>query len=141
MACRVKVKLRRGNRVIETIALLNSGFESDAPDIVVPINIAEKLSLWPPRNSSTVVLETGGGDTTNPYYHQCVELELVLDDREPKKLLVNVIVNPYVDEVALSDYVAGELGIVLLDFKEGLWRLRDDPSDKVRRSAERVSVR
>ena len=30
---------------------------------------------------------------------------------------MNLIVNPYLDEVAISDYVASELGIVLLDIK------------------------
>ncbi|RLF24993.1 MAG: hypothetical protein DRM97_02675 [Thermoprotei archaeon] len=139
MACRVKIKLKRGDKIIETIALLNSGFESDEPDIIVPTSIAEELDLWPPRPSSTIVLETGGGETANPYYPDSAELELVLEDREPKKLRVNIIVNPYVDEVALSDYVISQLGIVLLDFKEGIWRLKDDPPDKMRRSEQRRS--
>ena len=39
---------------------------------------------------------------------------------------VNIIVSPYVDEVIISDYVASELGVILLDFKKGLWRLADD---------------
>ena len=134
MACRVKVRVRVGGLVVEEAALLNSGFESDEPDIVVPVEVAKLLGLWPPRSASTAILETGGGETANPYYRACAELELVLEDRESRKLRVNVIVNPHVDEVVVSDYVAGELGIVLLDFKRGLWRLNDDPPLKVRKS-------
>jgi hypothetical protein len=29
------------------------------------------------------------------------------------------------------------LGVILLDFKKGEWRLRDDPEDKVRESIKR----
>ncbi|MGC9104422.1 MAG: hypothetical protein ACP5JF_06500 [Candidatus Methanodesulfokora sp.] len=42
--------------------------------------------------------------------------------------------NPHVDEIVISDYVAGALGIMLLDFKRGFWRLSDDPQDVIRRS-------
>jgi hypothetical protein len=128
MACRVKIKIRRENKIIETIALLNSGFESDALDI------AKKLGLWPPHSTTTAILDTGGGETVNPYYEFCAELELILEDKESKKIKVNIIVNSYIDEVAISDCVASELGIMLLDFKKGLWRLKDDPLEKIRES-------
>jgi len=134
MACRVKIKIRRENKIIETIALLNSGFESDALDIAVPIDIAKKLGLWPPHSTTTAILDTGGGETVNPYYEFCAELELILEDKESKKIKVNIIVNSYIDEVAISDCVASELGIMLLDFKKGLWRLKDDPLEKIRES-------
>jgi hypothetical protein len=47
---------------------------------------------------------------------------------------VNIIVSPYVDEVIISDYVASELGVMLLDFKKGLWRLADDDPQTLRLS-------
>ncbi|MEM1546671.1 MAG: hypothetical protein QXP91_09445 [Candidatus Methanomethylicia archaeon] len=47
---------------------------------------------------------------------------------------MSIIVNPYIDEIVISDYVASELGIILLDFRKGLWRLRDAPLEKVRES-------
>lgn len=138
MACRVKVRIKVSEKVIETTALVNSGFETDTPDIVIPLTIAEELGLWPPKSSVSAVLDTGGGEVITPYYENCGELELVLEDREPKRVRVNIVVNPYVDEVALSDYVSSELGIVLLDIKRGLWRLVDDPVDKVRESAKKI---
>ncbi|MCU7786848.1 hypothetical protein ODS41_02755 [Pyrobaculum sp. 3827-6] len=42
--------------------------------------------------------------------------------------------NPYIDVVLISDFLAGELGIVILDAKRGLWQFRDE--DAVRPSAE-----
>jgi hypothetical protein len=58
MVCRVKVVIRREHGVVEASALLNSGFESDEPDIVIPVSIAEKLHLWPPKSTMSTLLET-----------------------------------------------------------------------------------
>ncbi len=132
MVCRVKVKINVKDKIVKIKALVNSGFESDAPDIAIPVGLARKLNLWPPQTRSTAVLDTGGGEVVSPYYENCGELELILEDRENKRIKVNIIVNPHIDEVALSDYVASEFGIILLDLKKGLWRLKDDPPDKVR---------
>jgi len=132
MVCRVKVRVRVKDKVVENRALVNSGFEADAPDIVIPTNIARQLNLWPPRTNITAILDTGGGEVVNPYYENCGILELILDDRENIRIKVNIIVNPHIDEIALSDYVSSLLGIVLLDIKKGLWKLKDDPTEKVR---------
>lgn len=132
MGCRVRVRIKCGSRVVETSALVNSGFETDAPDIIVPLELAKKLGLWPPRELSYTVLETGGGEVSAVYLESVAELELVLLDREPRKCLVNVIINPHVHEVVLSDYVSAHLGIVLLNIKKGLWKLEDDPIGLIR---------
>lgn len=69
-----------------------------------------------------------------PYYISCGVLELVLPDRRSKAIKISIIVNPHVDEVMMSDYAVSELGIMLLDFKKGLWRLVDDPPQALRSS-------
>jgi len=43
MVCRVRIK--HNNNVVETSALVNSDFESDAPDIIIPIEVAKRLGL------------------------------------------------------------------------------------------------
>jgi hypothetical protein len=134
LACRVKVRLITKDRVVEGVALVNSGFEADSPDIVVPLSIAKELGLWPPKTSTIVSIETGGGEITLPYYTSCCKLELVLPDRHSKVIDVNIIVNPHIDEILISDYVASEFGITLLDLRRGLWRLSDDPPNIIRYS-------
>ncbi len=39
MAVRVRVRLRRGTIEVATTALINSGFETDTPDIAIPIKL------------------------------------------------------------------------------------------------------
>ncbi len=135
MVCRVLIKLVKDDKEVKTKALLNSGFEANTPDIAIPINIAKQLDLWPPReDAKPAIIETGGGETSAIYYEEVVKLYLILGDREPKVVDVNVIVNPHIREVLISDYVASQLGVILLDFKKGYWRLSDDPPNKIRSS-------
>ena len=134
MACRVKVRLITKDRVVEGVALVNSGFEADSPDIVVPLSIAKELGLWPPKTNTIASIETGAGEITLPYYTSCCKLELVLPDRHSKVIDVNIIVNPHIDEILISDYVASEFSITLLDLRRGLWRLSDDPPNIIRYS-------
>jgi len=49
MAVRVKIRPRAGSREVVTSALVNTGFESPAPDVAVPTAIAKALGLWPPQ--------------------------------------------------------------------------------------------
>jgi hypothetical protein len=102
VVCRVKVRLKVKDRVFEGGTLLNSGFEADTPDIIVPVHIARDLKLWPPSTEAVVTLETGGGEVTLPYYTSHATLELILPDRRSKIVNVNIIVSPYVDEVILK---------------------------------------
>ena len=44
---RLEMKSRCTERTLEVIALLNSGFETETPQLLVPIAVAEKLGLWP----------------------------------------------------------------------------------------------
>lgn len=134
MAIRIRVRLRGERGEVEAAALVNSGFETDTPDIVAPLALARRLGLWPMAKGELVELETGGGEAIAFMVRDAVTLESV--DRPDKAVRVNVIITGHVREVLISDYVAGELGIVALDFRRGLWRFSDE--DVVRRSEPRL---
>ncbi|MCR6692033.1 MAG: hypothetical protein MRT15_06565 [archaeon YNP-LCB-003-016] len=40
--------------MLETVALVNTGFETPNPQILLPVKAAEKLGIWPnlPRDAS-----------------------------------------------------------------------------------------
>lgn len=124
MALRIKIKLKYKEKELTTIALVNSGFITETPDIAIPLEIAKKLKIWPLEKGEIIELSTGGGEVEAFMVREAVVLESA--DRPDKRFKVNVIINNYIDEVLLSDYVAGELGIVILDLKKGLWRFSDE---------------
>ncbi|MEM2528672.1 MAG: hypothetical protein QW438_03575 [Ignisphaera sp.] len=45
-------------RAIEMVALLNSGFEAPTPQLLISIDMAKALDLWPPEDAYEVILET-----------------------------------------------------------------------------------
>ena len=48
MVVRVKVRIERSGKVVETSALANSGYEAETPQLLIPIPLAETLGLWLP---------------------------------------------------------------------------------------------
>jgi len=136
MGVRVRVKIEVGDRSVELPALLNSGFESDEPDVVVPVSVAEALGLWPPHSFRLEEVATAGGDVRVFVFPRQGRIRLLLGTDYEPEITCNILVNPHVDEVLLSDYVIDELGIVVLSFRRGLWRHKEDPEGTVRQSEQ-----
>jgi hypothetical protein len=44
----VMVRIARNGKEIVASALANSGYESETPQVLLPIEAAEILNLWPP---------------------------------------------------------------------------------------------
>ena len=139
MGVRVKVRIGVGSRSIELPALLNSGFESNEPDVVIPVRVAETLGLWPPRGFRLEEVATAGGDVRIFVLPRQGRIRLLLGTNYEPEIACNILINPYVDEVLLSDYVIDELGIVVLSFRRGLWRHKEDPEGTVRQSEQGIS--
>lgn len=137
MAVRVRVRLRtKEGREELTVALVNSGFESDRPQILIPISLARRLGLW-----DRVLIEGGfqlfgtvAGPTRLYVLPSSLYVSIVEDDVETETVLSDAVISEIEREVLISDYLAGLLGIAVEDFREGLWRLRSDGSNRVRRS-------
>ncbi|MGB9631227.1 MAG: hypothetical protein ACP5KE_06190 [Candidatus Methanodesulfokora sp.] len=134
MGIRVKVRLRVGEKDAVVSALVNSGFESNEPDICIPLALAEELGVWPSQRVESEEASTAGGEVPVFRVPVSAELQLVLNDKLGEKIQCNIVVNPYVDEVLLSDYVTDELKIIPISFRRGLWRHEKDPAEVIRES-------
>jgi len=135
MGVRVKVKIIVNGREVVTSALVNSGFESDSPDICIPTELARYLGLWPSREVESVETLTAGGEAT-VYVLGKGRLQLLVNSEVKVEIECNLIMNPHIDEVLLSDYVIDELGIIIISFRKGLWRHVSDSPSTIRSSVE-----
>jgi hypothetical protein len=61
MVVRLRLRINVGEKSAEAVALLKSGYEAPTPQLLIPIELAAKLGLWPPQEASEVTLETAGG--------------------------------------------------------------------------------
>ena len=62
------------------------------------------------------------------------KVTLIESDRTVGEVIADLVISPFEREVLLSDALCEELGIMILSMKRGLWKLKDDPIDKIRTS-------
>jgi hypothetical protein len=137
MAVRVRLRLRSktSQETIETSALVNSGFEAESPQLLIPTSLARRLSLYPPPPTSSIIeIGTAGGPVRVFLVRETLQAWVTTGDREVGPKLVDVLISPTEEEVLISDVLAEEFGIVILAAGSGKWRFIDDPPDKVRYS-------
>jgi hypothetical protein len=137
MAVRIKLKLkpRTSEETVVASALINSGFETDSPQLLIPVELARRLVLYPPPITSSIIeVGTAGGPSRVLLVREALEVWAVTDDREVGPKLVDVLISLIEEEVLVNDKLTEELGIILLAAGSGKWRFIDDPADKVRYS-------
>jgi hypothetical protein len=140
VAVRIKLKLksRTTSRELRVNALVNSGFETLRPQLLVPVRVAEYLGLWPIISREYAVKDymTAGGPVR--MYLLVDEVEVSVDVEYASNTVVSdLVISTIEDEVLISDKLAGRLGVVVYDFAEGIWRLNTDPENVRRRSVEK----
>jgi hypothetical protein len=135
LAVRLKLRISREGKSVEVIALLNSGYEADTPQLMIPVWLAKELKLWPPPPESLErVFDTAGGPLRVWVVRRAAKVKVVASGAESKEVLVDLVISQLADEPLISDLLAGELEIAVEDFARGLWRFRWEPKDSLRPS-------
>jgi len=132
---RLKLRIRVGDRAVEAVALLNSGYEAPTPQLLIPVSLAHELGLWPPTNAVDVELDTAGCPLRAWLYPRTASVKVLAEDAGSREVLTVIVVSPLADEPLISDMLAEELEIAVESFGRGLWRFRWESSGKLRRSA------
>lgn len=135
MGVRVRLRLETTQRSVETSALINSGFESTEPEVIVPPSLAEELGLAPSSELSSYSV-AGGGSISAIRSSTPIKVALVLEDRETATVEAIASILPGENEVIVSDRLAHELALVILDPFNGTWCLRDELGVKERQSSK-----
>lgn len=137
MAIRLRLRLRRGDRSVDVIALVNSGYETAEPEILLPSHIAEELGLLPSLPSGSMIKEyvlADGSVARLIRIPRTLRISIVEEDGVFGDVEASAVISDRADEVLISDKLAGRLGIVALDFAEGLWCFKNELGEKIRRS-------
>ena len=135
MVVRVRLKVKRGDKEIEVVAVANSGYESPDPQLLVPKSVARELGLWPPPPEAIeTIYDTAGGPLRVWYIPRSVRVSVVTPDYVSEEVLADLVISPLADEVLMSDMLIEALGIVIEAAGRGLWRFRWEPKEKLRPS-------
>ncbi len=137
MAVRLRVRLEREGRSVETVALVNSGYEARGPEILVPAHIARELGTYPQLPPGSEVMEyvlADGSRSKMIRVKGAVRVSLVAEDRVEGPVTADLVIAEGAEEALISDKLADELGIAIIAVGEGLWCFRDELGRRVRRS-------
>jgi len=98
LVVRVRLRIRTvDGRSAECVATLSSGFAAPTPQLIVPVDVAERLGLKP-EEAVVVELETTGGPAKALFYPRKAFVKVVAGDAESKGVLVDIIALPTVRE-------------------------------------------
>lgn len=138
VAVRVKLRIRsryEPSREVVTSALVSSAFEVDTPQILIPVRLARELDLYSKLIEARIEsYATVAGPIRVYILPSSLDVWLVEPDKETDRVVCDAVISDTESEVLISDYLAGELGIIVEDFRRGVWRLSSDPLDKKRSS-------
>ncbi|MEM4488491.1 MAG: hypothetical protein QXK88_06820 [Desulfurococcaceae archaeon] len=106
--------------------MVNSGFEAETPQLLVPRPLASTLNLWPPPPEAQLVeVGTAGGPVRNYLVPRALYVYVETGDRRVGPVECDAMISLLEYEVLISDRLGGELGIVILDLR-GKWRFTDE---------------
>ena len=131
MAVRIKIEIQALNKPskVEAIVLLNSGFESENPDILLPSRVAELLGFLPdlPVSAVTNTYETAGGYELKVHFlEDSVKIKVLTEDKKNSLVLLSTVISVQEREVILSDNAIEKLGIVIESPASGEWRFKGE---------------
>lgn len=135
MGVRVKVRISI-NKPIECVALANSGFETDTPQILIPTNflLKNRINIKKLRKPETLEYDTAGGPIIMYVYHQACTVRVIENDKTSQDVITDLVISPIEREAIMSDALIEELGILIISPRKGLWKFSDDPPGKIRQS-------
>ena len=135
---RVKIKLTplKAGSSLEVNSLLNTGYGSEEPEVLMPVKVAERLTFWPklPEGVMIKTYETPGGISRMHYLADAIEIQSITEDKISKPIKCALVISELEREVLLSDTAISKLSIVIEDPGSGLWRFKDEA--KIRTSVE-----
>jgi len=139
MAVRVRIRIERiavaHPPSVETVAVANSGFESQKPEVLLPVRVAERLGLWPPpATARTERFESPAAAFGMVSVPRALAISLVGNKRRAR---CDAVISERETEVVLNDLAVDALRLELVAAGRGLYRIgargRVRPSEKPER--------
>jgi hypothetical protein len=135
MAIRVPVEIRISSGAsICTSALLNTGFESERPEILIPVELARRLGFYPQLPQGTVAeqYDTVAGAVILHRIAEPVTMAVRVEGHSAaqRHIQCQVLVSGYEREVVMNDCAMAELGIEVINPRDGIWRFSGETQNR-----------
>ena len=115
--------------------MVNTGFETEEPEILLPRKLGREIGLFPPASGSVLQeYEVVGGHVLIIRNAKQVGVRILAADKQTAFVKAYPVISETEKEVLISDSLASELKISIENPKKGLWRFSDDPIRSLRSS-------
>lgn len=145
MAVHVKLRLEGGSRsgpaAIETGALVNTGFESDRTELILPAAAAHLLGWWPqlPAGAREENYLAANRQPVSFFrVTRALRVCAIVLNRTLRWVRCDAIIAQRERTVLISDALASALHLVILDPKRGLWCFTDEMGKRRRSEGRQV---
>lgn len=136
MAVRVKLHIQpdKGSPEpadpLDVIAVVNSGYEADSPEVIVPRRLAERLGFWPepPSGSEVETYCSASGEFKAWRVPAGASVFVEGPSSASPTVQADVVISEFETEVLISDALGSELRIGIMDPKAGRWFFTTDPA-------------
>ncbi|MBI4617528.1 MAG: hypothetical protein HY720_28210 [Planctomycetes bacterium] len=113
---------------VELVALANSGYGAENPQIAMPLPLASALGYWPtlPPEAQLRWYGSAGGQFQAWAIPGAVDVSVLTPDRVQGPVVAEVHINPQRPYSLMSSTLLTALRIVLLSPGEGVWAFADE---------------
>lgn len=135
MGARVRLRLARRPpssatlpTPVEAVALVNSGYEPGAAELILPRLLADRLGLshpYPPQ-ASVETYASAGGPFSVCRVPEALEAQVLTHGSTTAAVPCDAVISDLADEVVMSDALGSRLRIVILDLERGTWAFRHE---------------
>ncbi len=137
MAVRLPVEIEYSSRKAKVSAIANAGYETQEPEILVPLSFANKHLCVSKEFGKEITYIAAGGQEVKFFRFEQANVRVFTDDSQSPVISAKLMVSGNEDEIILNDQLIDKLGIVLVKVGAGKWQFSDDPHDKLRDSSQR----
>jgi hypothetical protein len=124
----IEIQRRKGQQVVQTPALLNSGYESEIPELLLPAALAQRLGLSPdlPEEAQSISYETAGGITQMYRIEGALNVRALVQGRDTDTVICSAAISELEREAILSDAAIEKLCIEVFSPHSGKWKFIDE---------------
>ncbi len=131
---RLRIRIERvdDKKSVDALALVGSGFIGVEPEILIPLQMVKELDLESISRPQRFTKISGDGREVELLKFRDTVRVYVAEDRVVGPIISSVLTSSGARYVLINDKLADRLGIVLIDFAEGIWCFRDELGRKMR---------
>jgi hypothetical protein len=125
---KIEIRGKTSAKNILTTAILNTGYESEQPELTIPEKVGKLLGILPkaPHHATLSAFKTAGGIIDMLYLEKEANIRIVCKDKISRFITCNLAISHFEDEILISDVAIEKLRVEIINPGKGMWRFKGE---------------